>query len=159
MFGVGFSPNTGNEKRFVLQVTKCVSIPGRRHSGLTMMESKPCCIYTCIHFTSSRAIRLLSHRASRCVIGGTMIEVCIHMWKYFAMPFSCSLLQQIRNQQLPKALHSIPGSIATKGESGHRNGFSRKATRACIFHHSEQNWDGPWICILVYCFLVNLLIN
>ena len=132
VWGVGVSPSTGNEGRFVLQVTERVSIPNRRHSGLSMMESRSCCVYMCIHFTLSRAIRLLGHHASRCVIGGTRIEVCIHMWKYFAMPLSCSLLQQTRNQQPSRALHSIPGLIANRGKSGHREEFPDEAARACM---------------------------
>ncbi|KAF5933843.1 hypothetical protein HYC85_030014 [Camellia sinensis] len=35
----GVSPSTGNEVRFVLRVTERVSIPSRRHFGLSMMES------------------------------------------------------------------------------------------------------------------------
>ena len=75
VFGIGVSPGTGNEVRSLLRVTERVSIPGHRHSGLTMMESRSCCVFMCIHFILSRAIRLLGHHASRCVIGGTRIEV------------------------------------------------------------------------------------
>ena len=64
----------GNEGRFVLRVTERVSIPSHRHSGLSMMEFRSCCVYMCIHFILSRAIRLLGHHASICVIGGTRIE-------------------------------------------------------------------------------------
>ena len=138
-FGIGVSPSTGNEGRFVLRVTERVSIPRRRHSGLPMMEFRSCCVFMCIHFTLSHAIRLLGHHASRCAIGGTRIEACIHMWKYFAMSPCCSLLQQIRNQQPSGALHNIPRRIANRGKPGRRNGFLRKATQACIFHHSEQS--------------------
>ena len=74
MLGIGVSPNTGNEGRFVLWVTERVSIPSRRHSGLPMMEFRSCCVFMCIHFTLSHAIRLLGHHASRCVIGGTRID-------------------------------------------------------------------------------------
>ena len=38
VFGVGVSPGTGNEVRFVLRVTERVSIHNHRHSGLSMME-------------------------------------------------------------------------------------------------------------------------
>ena len=65
VFGIGVSPSTGNEVRFVLRVTERVSILGRRHSGLSMMESRSCCVYVCIHFILSRANRL-SHHASIC---------------------------------------------------------------------------------------------
>ena len=70
VFGIGFSPNMGNEGHFVLQVTKRASILSRRHSRLPMMEFRSCCVFMCIHFTLSRAIRLLGHHALRCVIGG-----------------------------------------------------------------------------------------
>ena len=74
VLGIGVSPSTGNEGRFVLRVTERVSIPSHRHSGLFMMEFRFCCVYMCIHFILSRAIRLLGHHASICVIGGTRIE-------------------------------------------------------------------------------------
>ena len=74
VFGIGFSPNRGNEGRFILQVTKRASILDRRHSGLPMMEFRPCCVYMCIHVALSHAIRLLGNHASRCVIDGTRIE-------------------------------------------------------------------------------------
>ena len=100
VFGIGVSPSTGNEGRFVLRVTERVSIPCHRHSGLPMIEFRSCYVFKCIHFTLSRAIRLLGHHASRCVIGGTRIEdytpwrVVMHTYvKYFAMPLCCSLLQ------------------------------------------------------------------
>ena len=100
VFGIGVSPGTGNEGRFVLRVTERVSISCRRHSGLPMMEFRSCCVFMCIHFILSRAIQLLGHHASICIIGGTRIEdytpwrVVMHTYvKYFAMPLCCSLLQ------------------------------------------------------------------
>ena len=74
VFGIGISPGTGNEVRFVLRVTERVSIPRRRHSRFPMMEFRSCCVFMCIHFILSRAIQLLGHHASICVIGGTRIE-------------------------------------------------------------------------------------
>ena len=67
----------------------------------------------CIHFTLSRAIRLLGHHASKCVIGGTRVEdytplsLCndeesgrAHMCcKYFAVHLSFPLLQKTRTQR------------------------------------------------------------
>ena len=50
VLGIGVSPSTGNEGRFVLRVTERVSIPSHRHSGLSMMEFRFCCVYMCIHF-------------------------------------------------------------------------------------------------------------
>ena len=38
VLGIGVSPSTGNEGRFVLRVTERVSIPSHQHSGLSMME-------------------------------------------------------------------------------------------------------------------------
>ena len=74
VLGIGVSPSTGNEGRFVLRVTERVSILSHRHSRLSMMEFRSCCVYMCIHFILSRAIRLLGHYASICVIGSTRIE-------------------------------------------------------------------------------------
>ena len=79
VFGIGVSPGTGNELRFVLRVTERVSIPSHRHSGLPMMELGSCCVYTCIHSILSCTFRLLCHHASICVIGGTRIEACIYL--------------------------------------------------------------------------------
>ena len=124
MFGIGVSPSTGNEGRFILRVTERVSIPGRRHSGLIMMESRPCCVYMCIHFTLSRAIRLLGHHASGCVIDGTRIEdytpysLCndresgwAHICRnYFAFSLFCLCCRKCRNQE--KKLVGRPGFLA-----------------------------------------------
>ena len=148
----------------------------------------------CIHSILSCAIRPLGHHASRCVIGGPRVENytalslcnereggCAYMCcKYLAMPLSCSLLQQTRNQQqklvgrpdkvagrplslvfttesgrqvvskaniwsaaslqIPKVEFHLSGawckflrSIANRGKSGHRDGFSHEVTGHASF--------------------------
>ena len=83
--------------------TRCISysvwrkasqFTSHRHSGLSMMELGFSCVFMCIHPILNCAFWLLGHHASVCVIDGTRIEACIYLWKYIAMPLSCSLLQQ-----------------------------------------------------------------
>lgn len=148
VFGVGFSPNTGNEGRFVLQVKKRASILGRQNSWLSMIELLALLAYMCIHFTSSRAIRLLDHHASRCMIGGTRIEdytplslckdgesghphIC---WKYIAFSLSCLCCRKTRNQRWklvgrPDFLAGRPPSLVSTTKGGrqvvsHANSWS-----------------------------------
>lgn len=157
VFGVGFSPNTGNEGRFVFQVTKRALILGRRHSWLSMIELLALLAYVCIHFTSSCAIRPLGQHASRYVIGGTRIEdyslelmqwrgewSCTHMLKILChAPFLLSIAANRKpaaktGQQPFGALYSVLGLVANRGKSGHRDGFSGKATGACMHSLSFQ---------------------
>lgn len=112
VFGVGVNPNTGNEGRFVLKVTKRVSISGRRHTWLSMIELLALLAYMCIHVPLSCAIQLLGHHVSRCVIGGTRIEVYTPLslckdgesglahicWKYRAFSHSCLCYRKTRIQ-------------------------------------------------------------
>ena len=74
VFGIRVSQSMGNEGRFVLRVTERDSIPSHRLSGLSMMEFRSCCVYMCIHLILSRAIWLIGHHASICVIGDMRIE-------------------------------------------------------------------------------------
>ena len=94
VFGIGVCPGTGNEVHFVLRVTECVSIPPSPTLRIIHDGVWSCCVYMCIHSILSCTIRPLGHHVSRCVISGTRIEACIHLWKYIAMPLSSSLLQQ-----------------------------------------------------------------
>jgi len=122
VLGIGVSSSTGNERRFVLRVTERVSIPNHRHSGLSMMEFTFCYVYMCIHFILSRAIRLLGHHASICVIGGTGIEdytswrVVMHTYVKILChaPF---LLFVTANQESAafRSLARIPRTIANRG--------------------------------------------
>ena len=122
VLGIGVSPSTGNEGRFVLRVTERVSIPSHRHSGLSMMEFRSCCIYMCIHFILSRAIRLLGHHASICVIGGTRIEDYtprrVVMHTYVKILCHAPLLLSVAANQKSAAFRSwarIPRTIANRG--------------------------------------------
>ena len=122
VLGIGVSPSMGNEGRSVLQVTERVSIPSHRHSGLSMMEFRFCCVYMCIHSILSCTIRLLGHHASRCVIGGTRIEdytprrVVMHTYVKILChaPF---LLSVTANQESAafRSLARIPRTIANRG--------------------------------------------
>ena len=118
MLGIGISPGTWNEVRFVLRVTKRVSIPSHRHSGLSMMELGFSCSFMCIHPISSCAFRLLGHHASVCVNGGTRIEASKHLRKNNAMPISCSLMQQIKNQRSSEAWHAFQEQMQTEANWG-----------------------------------------
>ena len=140
--GIGVSPSTGNEGRFVLRVTERVSIPGRRHSELSMMESRPCCVHMCIHFILSRAIRLLGHHASICVIGGTRIEDYtpwrVVMHTYVKILCHAPLLLSVAANQKSatfRSLARIPRIIANRGKPGHRKGFSAQGNLS--MHHSS----------------------
>ena len=147
VLGIGVSPSTGNEGRFVLRVTERVSIPSHRHSGLSMMEFRFYCVYMCIHFILSRAIRLLGHHASRCVIGGTRIEDYtpwrVVMHAYVKILCHAPLLLSIAANQKSTAFRSlarIPRTITNRGKPGHHKGFSDKGNPS--MHHSSSEEES-----------------
>ena len=157
VLGIGISPGTGNEVRFVLRVTERVSIPSHRHSGLSMMELGFRWVFMCIHSILSNANRLLGHHASICGIGGTRIETCIHLWKYIAMPLSCSLLQQIKNQQSSGAWRAFQKKYCkTEANWGIPVDFRARQPR----HASSIIWRRikavPGLHASLLLFLVNL---
>ena len=140
VLGIGVSLSTGNEGRFVLRVTERVSIPSHRHSGLSMMEFRFCCVYVCIHPILSRAIRLLGHHASICVIGGMRIEDYtpwrVVMHAYVKILCHAPLLLSVAANQKSTAFWSlarIPRTIANRGKPGHREGFSAQGNPS--MHH------------------------
>ena len=159
VLGIGVSPSTGNEGRFVLRVTERVSIPSHRHSGLSMMEFRSCCVYMCIHFILSRAIRLLGHHASICVIGGTRIEDYTpwRVVKHTYVKIHCHAplkLSDAANQKSAafRSLARIPRTIATKYKPGHRKGFFAQGNPS--MHHSSSGADlkQSLACMPIYCF-------
>jgi len=124
LFGLGVSPNTRNEGRFILEVMKRASILGRRRSWSSMIKVKASCVYLCIHFTLNWAIWLLGHHASRCVISGPRVEnrspfslwndreggyVYIHC-KYIAMPFLALCCSKV--EKCSKKLVGRPEKLA-----------------------------------------------
>ena len=142
MFGIGVSPTRGNEGRFVLRVTERVSIPSHWHSGLSMMEFTFCCVYMCIHFILSRAIRLLGCHASRYVIGGLRVKdytpwrVVMHTYVKI-LCHAPLLLSVVANQKSAafRSLACIPRTITNRDKLGHHKGFSDKGNRN--MHHSS----------------------
>ena len=115
VLGIGISPDTRNEVRFVLRVTKRVSIPQSPTLRIIHDGVRSCCVYTCIHSILSCTFWLLCHHASICVIGGTRIEACIYLWKYIAMPLSCSLLQQNEESTAFRSLARISRTGVNRG--------------------------------------------
>ena len=159
VIGIGVSPSTGNEGRFVLRVTERVSIPSHRHSGLSMMEFRSCRVYMCIHFILSRAIRLLGHHASICVIGGTRTEDYtpwrVVMHTYVKILWHAPLLLSVAANQESAAFQSlarIPRTIANRGKPRHREGFSAQGNPS--MHHSSSGADlrQSLACTPIYCF-------
>ena len=114
VFGIGVSPGTGNEARFVLRVTERVSIPKSPTLRITHDGVRFCC-----------SIHLHSSYIELC--NPTPRPSCIEMrdwWhedrgmhisvKYIAMPLSCSLLQHIKNQQSSEAWHAFRETLQTE---------------------------------------------
>ena len=159
VFGIGVSPGTGNEVRSVLRVTERVSIPQsptlrNTHDGVGF-----CCIFICIHFILSCAIRLLGHHASICVIGGTRTDDYtpwrVVMHTYVKILCHAPLLLSVAANQKSAAFRSltrIPRTIANRGKPGHREGFSAQGNPS--MHHSSSGADlrQSLACMPIYCF-------
>ena len=148
--GIGVSPGTGNEVHSVLRVTECVLIPQSPTLRIIHDGVRVGCVFIYIHFILSCTIWLLGHHASGCVIGGTRIEACIHLWKYIAMPLSCSPLQQIKNQQSSGAWHAFQEIIAKQRLIGASQWISAQGSPN--LHHSSESRQSL-ACMPVYCFL------
>ena len=150
MFGIGVSPGTGNEVHFVLRVTERVSISKSPTLRITHDGVRSCCVYMCIHFISSRAIRLLGHHASICVIGGTRIEARLYLWKYIAMPLSYSLLQQNEESVTFRSLARFPRITAKQRLIGASRWISAQGSPDM---HHYQKQGSPWLACQFYSFL------
>ena len=150
MFGIGVSPGTGNEARFVLRVTERVSIPKSPTLRITHDGVRFCC-----------SIHLHSSYIELC--NPTPRPSCIDMrdwWhedrgmhifvKYIAMPFCCSLLQQNQESAVFRGLARFPRTIAKQRLIGASQWISAQGSPN--IHHSSESRQSL-ACMPVYCFL------
>ena len=146
--------------------TRCISYSEWRnvsqftshlHSGLPIMELGFSCVFMCMHPIFYCAFRLLGHHASVCLIVGTRIEECIYMWKYIAMPHSCTLLQQNKESANFQSLARFPRITAKQRLIGASRWISAQGSPDT--HHPIRSKAVPGLHASFTVFLVNLLIN
>ena len=154
VFGIGVSPSTGDEVRFILRVTECVSIPSHRHSGLSMMELGFSCVFMCIHPILNCAIRLLGHHASVYVIGGTRIEACIYLWYTLLCPYPALCCSNPRINKLPEFGALSKKNHKTEANRGIPVDFRAKQPKHTAFIRSKA---VPGLHASFTAFLVKLI--
>ena len=159
MFGIGVSPGTGSEVRFVLRVMERVSIPSHRHSGLPMMELG-FVVFICafiLHWLAHFAPSAIMYRDAWLVARGSRhADICENT---LLCPFPAVCCSKSRISGLPRLgthfknrckqrLIRAASWISAQRQPGHASFFIRNVIKAVPGLHAS-----------LFIFLVNLLIN